>query len=51
MSVTPKKADQYGNYAHGMYYTDFCRYCRDYEKSWTAQEQNRAWERFAKECD
>jgi len=41
--------DEFGNKANGMYYRDFCRYCREYEPMWDAVKTNKAWSEFAKE--
>jgi len=48
MSITPKNFNEWGSYAHGVRYIDFCRYAREYEPTWDAVRTNKAWSDFTK---
>lgn len=48
MSSPTKMGDEFGSYAHGVKYIDFCRYCREYESSWDSVRTNKEWSLFAK---
>lgn len=48
MSVAPKTINEWGSYANGLKYIDFCRYCRELEPTWDSVRTNREWADFTK---
>jgi len=48
MSITPKTINEWGSYANGTRYIDFCRFAREYEPLWDAVRTNKEWASFVK---
>jgi len=47
--MTPiRQTDEFSNQAHGVRYTDFCRYCREMEPLWDSVRTNKEWASFVK---